>query len=111
MTSETFPLVPGVSTRQVNKTVRDAIQKFCDTYDIGVEPDFELRRNKGERRYVFGVHTSLRSTLVAHYVVGSGELMLVFPNNYRGWCSATTYDRLRVAIRDEVVYKSGIVNR
>lgn len=108
---EEFVLVEGVTTRQVNKAVRDASKAMCAKWDMGVQPNEQVMQYKGVRRYVFGIGHSLRDTLVASYTPGENKIMIVFPNKYAGWRNADPYSRLRIAIRDEIVYKSGIIAR
>ena len=60
----------------------------------------------GARRYVFGIGTSLRDTLLGHYIVGSGEMVVCFPANYPGWNTADTYTRMRVTAYDLLVHST-----
>ena len=125
MTCRIFTLRPDLTTREVNAAVRLAMTGAVETYAdwFGgvfdtVTVDVERRRTRPyvapgvrsadvETRYVYGIGTPLRATLVGHYVVGSGEIMLTFPNNYRGWDRANLYDRLRVSIYDRIVHGVG----
>lgn len=118
---ETIPLVSGVTTREVNRVFRSSIDRAIDLFNLPeVERDERLDRYRPfvdgarsstvERRYVHGIHTSLRDTLVGHHIPGSGEMVLAFPNDYRGWDapSTTAYDRLRVRIWDLIMYHHDI---
>jgi len=112
-----FTLREGVTARQVNKAVRkaqaDKIAKWGDFLtNREVIVTNEVRRRKGVRRYIFGIGIiELRDTLVATYESGSDQIDLVFLNNYRGWHNTNSYDRLRIAIRDQILYESNIVDR
>lgn len=116
MTAQIFPLKDHVTTRHLNKTIsqvsNDLITSWINTGRL--PSDFAYSRNLdrtgGERRYVYGLGSELRSTLIGHYIVGSGEIMLVFPNNYNGFQRASSYDQLRVSIRDRLVYESNLVD-
>lgn len=112
MTLQIFTLKEGVTTRQINAAIRSASAKFCEKWNVGVVPNESRRNGRDGRRYVFGIGTSVRDTLVGHYVVGSGEVALVFPNlhGYRGWSSVDSYDQLRISIRDEVLHRSGLID-
>jgi hypothetical protein len=107
-----FFLKEGVSTIQVNRAVRAAQVKFLDRWYVpnSLRQTNERRRHKGTTYYVFGIGNDLRDTLVAHFEPGTGRIDLCFPNDYKGWDRANSYDRLRISIRDEIVYKSGIVD-
>lgn len=124
--NKNFKLKPGVTTREVLKVVREAHASATDRWNMGVEWTEERRRTKPfvgpgvrsddvETRYVFGIGTPTRATLTAHYIVGSGELMVVFPNHYKGWDNTGPYDRLRVNIHDRLVHgmhgSTGLVDK
>jgi len=117
MTQEVFTLKPGVTTRQVNDAIRKASAKYCEKWNSPAVPEKVERRRKYlggslyREEYVHGIGVPmLRSTLVASYEVGSDKVTLTFPNTYQGWSRSSSYDMLRVAIRDEIVYRSGIID-
>lgn len=101
-----FPLKPGVTTRQVNAMIRTSIDTaLAEWWALdGIERDEERRRSQGETRYVHGIHTPLRSTLVAIHVSGSGEVAVAFPSNYGGWDRSDAYTRMRVRMYDLIVH-------
>lgn len=109
---KTFPLADGVTTREITSVIRAAhaqgLKEFEGRIPKELVADESIRKHKGKRRYVFGMHTSLRDTLVAHYEVGSGEIGVVFPNDYRGWDTASIYDQLRVRIYDLIVHHANL---
>lgn len=116
--TKTYRLKPGVTTRRVLAAIREAhehaLTTMSATHDLtGVSPDEDRRRfrpfiapgvrgDEFETRYVFGIHTAVRSTLTVAYTVGSGEIDLVFPSHYPGWAKADDYTRLRVHIFDRM---------
>lgn len=112
MTAYHFTLLPEFTdTRRLLRAVRYAVFHTIEKWNLTdddlnplVSGDVERHRTKHDTRYVFGIGTSTRSTLIGHYVVGSGEIMLCLPNGYTSWYRANTYDRLRVAIRDCLVH-------
>lgn len=115
---EVFTLNEGFTTRQINDTIRDIqarkIKAFTQTHlrvPSHTRTSNALFTHKGERRYVFGVRHDLRDTLIAHYVVGSGELVLCMPANYKGWDRSDAWDQLRISIRDEILYRTKLINR
>ena len=125
---ERFTLREGVTTRQVNAAIRKAqaekITKWDDfLINREVKTTNERRRlhRRGPKpitRYVFGIgifdkrdEVFLADTLIATYESGSSQIDLVFLNNYRGWHNTGPYDRLRIAIRDQILYESNIIDR
>lgn len=118
----TFTLRPGLTTRQVNDNIRTAMHDTTALYAewfggvfADITPSVERRRATPwiapgvradyiETRYVFGLESRLRATMVGHYIVGTGEVGICFPNDYRGWDRANLYDRLRVGIYDRIVH-------
>lgn len=115
-----FQLREGVTTREVNAVIRDAIlfgiMTFGNTFE---HTDFNMDerrwRRGGRRRYVFSIQSIskgsgnvIRDTVVARYVPGSGEIVVTFPNDYQGWDRCSFYDRLRVSIYDKIVHHSDI---
>lgn len=105
MAMTTFTLHENVTTRQLNAVLRQRIAQALREFHLDfVASDEELRRIKGERRYVFGIHTDHRSTLIAAHTPGSGKVDLVFPNDYKGWDRSYPYDRLRVRIWDLILH-------
>lgn len=130
MTSTIFPVRDDVTTLQVNRAFRTAIDEALemfgqhypdpDTLHVGgrIERDERLdsrRRyiapgvlaDKPTRRWVHGIHNGLRSTLVGHWDVSTREFMICFPSDYAGWDRARPYERLRVNIYDRLVHGSG----
>lgn len=118
MTSTIYRLKPEhANTRDVLKSVRHALMWGAEQWDTVIPDlttDIERRRTKPyvapgvrgedtETRYVFGIGTPVRATLIGHYVVGSGEIMLCMPRDYRSWDTANMYDRLRVSVRDSIL--------
>lgn len=114
MSNSFFTLEEGVTTRTVNRVIRSSIDQALDEFKLpGVVRD-ERREHraydKGAYRYVYGIGTPLRSTLVGHHVTGSGEFLLCFPNNYGGWDRTNTYDRLRVRIWDLILHNPPFIH-
>lgn len=125
MTRSTFTLKPGLTTREVNTTLRDAmtraLHEFRHTWALhDVQPSQErhrytpfvapgVRGDRHETRYVFGIGTMLRATLVATYTVGESDIHVVFPNGYTSWDTSDPYTQLRVRIWDLILH-AGILH-
>ena len=118
MTVKKFKLYDGVSTRKVNAVIRSSINKalaeYWDITENKVFADYKRTRIRGDikarRRHVFGMHTSLRDTLVACHEGGSQYIEIVFPANYQGWDRSDFYTRLRVRAYDLILHHAGIVD-
>lgn len=111
-----FPLKEGVTTRQVNAAIRAATAQAIREMQTGnrlphdVAPNEERRKARsGSRYYVFGMGTSLRDTLVAHYEPGTSRVEVAFPNGYTRWEDADFYTQARVRAYDLILH-SGILD-
>ena len=114
MPDRTFPLREGVTTADVNRVIRKAIDQGLDEFKtfssvIGRPVrDEKVTTRKGTRRYVHGMHTGLRDTLVATYEPGSGVITVIFPAGYKSWGQADFYSRMRVRMYDLIVHHADI---